>query len=64
MLEKQIIEMQQLTDRVFQVNVFVPESRKEPDEDIVQTWKNKIPFSEQAPSFSSEKEEWTTSIKK
>ncbi len=64
MLEKQIIEMQQLTDRVFQVNVFVPESRKEPDEDIVQTWKNKIPFSEQAPSFSSEKEEWDDFHKK
>ncbi|MFB0634674.1 nitronate monooxygenase [Bacillus rugosus] len=64
MLEKQIIEMKQLTDRVFQVNVFVPESRKEPDEDIVQTWKNKIPFAEQAPSFSSEEEEWEDFHKK
>ncbi|MCY8185655.1 nitronate monooxygenase, partial [Bacillus inaquosorum] len=58
MLEKQIIEMQQLTDRVFQVNVFVPESRKEPDEDMIKTWKNRIPFAEQAPPFSSEEEEW------
>ncbi|MDZ5722925.1 nitronate monooxygenase, partial [Bacillus sp. SXabc123] len=58
MLEKQIIEMQQLTDRVFQVNVFVPESRKEPDEDMIKTWKNRIPFAEQASPFSSEEEEW------
>ncbi|KAF1678179.1 nitronate monooxygenase [Bacillus mexicanus] len=64
MLEKQISEMPQLTDRVFQVNVFVPESRKEPEEDSVQRWKSKIPFAEQAPPFSSEEEEWEDFHKK
>ncbi|MCY8532727.1 nitronate monooxygenase [Bacillus vallismortis] len=64
MLEKQVVDMQQLTDRAFQVNVFVPESRKEPDEDSVETWKNRIPFAEQAPPFSSEEEEWEDFHKK
>ncbi|TYS07872.1 nitronate monooxygenase [Bacillus subtilis] len=64
MLEKQIVDMQQLTDGAFQVNVFVPESRKEPGEDSVETWKNRIPFAEQAPPFSSEKEEWEDFHKK
>ncbi|MBL3648385.1 nitronate monooxygenase [Bacillus vallismortis] len=64
MLEKQIVDMQQLTDGAFQVNVFVPESRKEPDEGNIQTWKNRIPFAEQAPPFSSEEEEWEDFHKK
>ncbi|MEG7378974.1 nitronate monooxygenase [Bacillus subtilis] len=64
MLEKQIVDMQQLTDGAFQVNVFVPESRKEPGEDSVETWKNIIPFAEQAPPFSSEEEEWEDFHKK
>ncbi|MCY7919489.1 nitronate monooxygenase [Bacillus vallismortis] len=64
MLEKQVVDMQQLTDRAFQVNVFVPESRKEPDEDSVETWKSRIPFAEQAPPFSSEEEEWEDFYKK
>ncbi|MFH0347738.1 nitronate monooxygenase [Bacillus vallismortis] len=64
MLEKQIVDMQQLTDGAFQVNVFVPESRKEPGEDSVETWKNRIPFAEEAPPFSSEEEEWKDFHKK
>ncbi|MEG7335612.1 nitronate monooxygenase [Bacillus sp. 0102A] len=64
MLEKQIVDMQQLTDGAFQVNVFVPESRKEPDEGNIQTWKNRIPFAEQASLFSSEEEEWEDFHKK
>ncbi|MGM0950314.1 MAG: nitronate monooxygenase [Bacillota bacterium] len=64
MLEKQIVDMQQLTDGAFQVNMFVPESRKEPDEGNIQTWKNRIPFAEQAPPFSSEEEEWEDFHKK
>ncbi|MEC1647042.1 nitronate monooxygenase [Bacillus halotolerans] len=57
-LEKQIIEMQELTGSAFQVNVFVPEKRKTPDDKTVHTWKQNIPFAEQAAAFPLEEEEW------
>ncbi|KAA6443694.1 nitronate monooxygenase [Bacillus atrophaeus] len=57
-LEKQIAEMQALTSRSFQVNVFVPESRETPDEKVLEKWKTSIPLAEQAPPMTTEEQDW------
>ncbi|MGR7977667.1 MULTISPECIES: NAD(P)H-dependent flavin oxidoreductase [Bacillus amyloliquefaciens group] len=57
-LEKQLIEMKELTDRSFQVNLFVPEERQMPEAELVEKWKARIPRAKDAKPFSDLKEEW------
>jgi nitronate monooxygenase len=57
-LEEQIHEMKQQTDRPFQINLFVPKEEKAPSEEQVQRWKEIIPFADQARPFASSQDEW------
>jgi nitronate monooxygenase len=57
-LEEQVIEMKQLTDRAFQVNLFVPKEEEVPSEAQVQHWKEIIPQAEEARPFTPVEDEW------
>ena len=50
--------MKELTDRSFQVNLFVPEERQMPEAELVEKWKARIPRAKDAKPFSDLKEEW------
>ncbi|KXZ13335.1 nitronate monooxygenase [Bacillus nakamurai] len=57
-LEQQIIEMQQKTNRSFQVNLFVPEERETPEAGVFEKWKASIPMADEAQPFSILEEDW------
>jgi nitronate monooxygenase len=57
-LETQLLEMKQQTDRPFQVNLFVPKHEKALEEEQVQRWKGIIPHSDKARPFASLQDEW------
>ncbi|MCA1054077.1 nitronate monooxygenase [Rossellomorea aquimaris] len=58
MLEEQLIEMTHLTDRAFQVNLFVPKKEEVPSEQKIQKWKEIVPFADKAKPFPTMEEEW------
>jgi nitronate monooxygenase len=57
-LEKQLHEMKQRTDHLFQVNLFVPKEEKAPEDEQVQRWKEIIPHANEAKPFASIQDEW------
>ncbi|XXM73139.1 nitronate monooxygenase [Lysinibacillus sphaericus] len=57
-LEEQLLEIKQRTDRPFQVNLFVPKEEEPPSGEQVQRWKEIIPHAHEARPFASIQDEW------